>query len=1045
MNHTVRYCLRKYLGVFLAMILFSLTASGQYFGRNKPDYKNFRFRVYRTPHFEFYHYMKNDSLVKQVGALAEDWYNHHLTLFKDTFTTRNPIILYSNQADFQQTTAISGEIGMGTGGVTEGLKNRIVMPFNESMGQTSHIIGHEMVHAFQYNLLLHSEDSRMRNLRNIPLWLIEGMAEYFSIGSEDPNTAMWMRDAVQQNDFPSLDDLTRSNKYFPYRYGQAFLAFVGKVWGDSVIVPLLDYTSKFGLEIACDSILKQKAVTVGNMWKSATYVHYKRFLTDSIEPPVGTKLLSEVNAGRNNLAPMLSPDGKYVAFVSEKDVFTYDLYLADAATGTSVRKLFSTVNSGNIDQIHFIESSGTWSPDSRQFAFVIFKEGYNRLLILDVPSGKKRGELIIPGLESFSNPAWSPNGEEIVVTGLKEGKSDLWVYNLRHKRAEQITNDAWANMQPAWSPDGRKIAFTTDMPGEGQPQYHFRSVYNIAFYDRETREITTLNIFPGANNMNPVFSADGKSLYFLSDRDGMRNLYRYDFETAKVFRLTNFYTGISGITMFSPALSVSPATGVVAYTYYQKGDYTVFSARPEQFRAVEMQPDQVDKTAGTLPPAQRFGVNIVDRDLSREKFVSEIPADKFKYVPFRRKFKLDYIGNSGGVGVATSRYGTGVAGSVETLFSDITGENQMYAALGLNGEIYDFGGQFAYINQERRINWGGSVSHIPYRFGSMGAAFDTARFVQQEDTVLFPLIKYSLYYYRLFEDKISLFGYYPFSQTRRIEAGASVAWYYYRLDIYNTYYTEYMGYPMQYFGESVQRNQPVPKGFNIQEVDLAYVGDNSYFGMTSPLRGYRMRVGGEKYFGSYNFYTGLFDFRKYFFIKPVNFSFRLYHYGRYGKDAENMLYSSLYIGYPWYIRGYDNAVFTNYVPGTNSMGIENLLGSRMALFNFEFRVPTTGIEQLALIKSKFLYTEAALFFDAGVAWNSGARLRFSDGPVLEDTRVDYFTGIAEPFTRKLVTSAGISLRINLFGYLVLEPYYAIPFQRNDLKFGTFGLNFLPGW
>ena len=139
-----------------------------------------------------------------------------------------------------------------------------------------------------------------------------------------------------------------------------------------------------------------------------------------------------------------------------------------------------------------------------------------------------------------------------------------------------------------------------------------------------------------------------------------------------------------------------------------------------------------------------------------------------------------------------------------------------------------------------------------------------------------------------------------------------------------------MGYPMNYFGESVQRNQPVPKGFNIQEVDLAYVGDNSYFGMTSPLRGYRMRVGGEKYFGSYNFYTGLLDFRKYFFIKPVNFSFRLYHYGRYGKDAENMLYSSLYLGYPWYIRGYDNAVFTNYVPGSNSMGIENLLGSRMA-------------------------------------------------------------------------------------------------------------------
>lgn len=47
------------------------------------------------------------------------------------------------------------------------------------------------------------------------------------------------------------------------------------------------------------------------------------------------------------------------------------------------------------------------------------------------------------------------------------------------------------------------------------------------------------------------------------------------------------------------------------------------------------------------------------------------------------------------------------------IFSDIVGNNQLFSVLFLNGEIYDFGGQVAYINQTKIIKWGASVSHIP--------------------------------------------------------------------------------------------------------------------------------------------------------------------------------------------------------------------------------------------------------------------------------------------------------------------------------------------
>jgi Tol biopolymer transport system component len=69
-------------------------------------------------------------------------------------------------------------------------------------------------------------------------------------------------------------------------------------------------------------------------------------------------------------------------------------------------------------------------------------------------------------------------------------------------------------------------------------------------------KITDMNIFNGANNLDPQYSADGTQIYFLSNRDGFRNMYRYTLASGKVEQMTNLFTGISGITEYSPALTI---------------------------------------------------------------------------------------------------------------------------------------------------------------------------------------------------------------------------------------------------------------------------------------------------------------------------------------------------------------------------------------------------------------------------------------------------------------------------------------------------------
>lgn len=216
----------RYLFLFACYFtLLKVHAQGEYFGQNKTRNRTNTFQVLRSNHFDLYHYLPNESLREELLRNSESWYRHHQAIFKMAFLEPNPLIIYNSHPDFQETTVIGGQIGEGTGGVTEGFKTRVVMPLFFTKKQTDHVLGHEMVHVFQYQTMTYGSDStRLENMSNIPLFMTEGLAEYLSLGRNDPHTALWMRDAVLHNDLPSIEDLVvKQNKYFPYRWGQAFL------------------------------------------------------------------------------------------------------------------------------------------------------------------------------------------------------------------------------------------------------------------------------------------------------------------------------------------------------------------------------------------------------------------------------------------------------------------------------------------------------------------------------------------------------------------------------------------------------------------------------------------------------------------------------------------------------------------------------------------------------------------------------------------------------------------------------------------------------
>jgi hypothetical protein len=81
------------------------------------------------------------------------------------------VVFYADHPDFQQTNVVGEELSEGTGGVTEGLRTRVIMPFTGVYADNDHVLGHELVHVFQYSVA-EAGPGGLARLGALPLWLI---------------------------------------------------------------------------------------------------------------------------------------------------------------------------------------------------------------------------------------------------------------------------------------------------------------------------------------------------------------------------------------------------------------------------------------------------------------------------------------------------------------------------------------------------------------------------------------------------------------------------------------------------------------------------------------------------------------------------------------------------------------------------------------------------------------------------------------------------------------------------------------------------------
>ena len=1003
--------------IVLTLLLWAVSAFAQeeYFGKNKVQWKNFDWSYIQAPHFDIYFYQNSYTLAKFSAEVLESAYVVISEQLNHRIRNRIPAFIYNSPNDFQQTNIINELLGEGTGGFTEVFKNRMVMPFDGSYEDFRHVLHHELTHAVTFDMLYGGSFGSLVSKQSLfrqPLWFAEGFAEYSSRLGWDYWADMVMRDATISGYAPPVKYL---GGYLAYKEGQLAIKYIVDTYGMEKVAEML---AKGKIYLTMDKAMK-KSIGMNQEEFSERFLKYCRRLywpeiaKRSEAGEIAKRLTDHTKDGSHyNERPAFAPSGDRLAIFTDKSDYT-EIVVISTVDGELLSRVVKGSRSADLESLHSYVSGMSWSPDGKSIAFMSKSKGQDALRLVDVKKRKVYKKYRF-GFNAMFSPSWGgKDGKEIVFTGVKDGKSDLYKLNIDTEELEQLTDDYYEDQEPAFSPDGKFIAFASDRPSADATDpddildLEF-GTYNLYIYNIETGEIKALTIGPDRKR-DPTWSPDGGKICYVGNYNGIDNIYILDLDNLKSFPVTNILTNAA-----SPTWSLKGDQ--IAFSSFNKGGFDIFllkSIKPVadsigglektafaagtmdqllvEVSGIEDEPDSAD-----ISEQEPEDDTLKDQDLDDFVFKSDAESKvlekkgdrkqstlappgetdslygkrddgEYDVKAYKAKFSPDLV--SGGLSYDTF---FGLSSQSFLMISDYLGNHQFYLATDLVNAVDQTNFQFFYLNNTHRIDW------------SLGIFHSKNYYIDPID--------------RLFSDRVYGFASsttYPFSTFSRFQLDLS------HLFIDRKYY-----------------DPPYDDTNNkIATANFAWVTDNILWGITGPVNGKRCKIDFERtlniYSGSIDYWSLRFDFRKYYhFAKRYGIALRATGGVSDGNDPKRFFLggTSNWIGSTTpglEVYSVENLYYSKVVTPLRGYNYYDIQGSKYGMANFEFRFPFVDYLAIKFPLPMMLSQMRGVFFmDVGAAWNENELFKgaTSEGP-------NRLLGIKTGF--------GYGARVNL-GFMVLK-------------------------
>jgi hypothetical protein len=726
----------------LAAFLTPQPAAAQfipYYGKNKVKYDTLAWRVYKAPHFEVFYYPEFEQHLARLVSYLESGYLKLSTGLKHEMPEPIPVIFYKTHSEFEQTNLFPSFVPEGVAAFTEPVKNRMVLPIDEPPDRLQGLITHEMTHAFAFDLIPRGLGYGLAQ-RAIPLWVDEGLADYFR-GMWDPLDLMMIRDAALTDKVPRLSkaEFEAFSGRLVYNMGHACFEFMEARYGKEGIRQFL-YTLRKGiLGGGVEELYKQAFRTTPEEFDAA----FDKWLKERFKPyrdrqrpdDFGHDLSpnEEKTSFTQAFAFAPSPSGEIAAVVTaNRSDGEADVVLVSTKDGEVIKNLTPGFNSeweGLSVNSDFV-AGRTLAFDPRgDFVGFFARSGKRRaFFLLSVLDGSVKRKVRVP-LDEVQAPCLLGDGRTLLFAALKEGVSDIYRLDLETGSITNLTNDPFADNNPEVSPDGRLVAYERRISGHAK-------IYAFPLADPAHKTQLTFGPF---DDQAPYFSGDGTKIYYSSDEDDdIPNLRSLDLETGAIAQ----YTDVFGGTMAPAPLNTAHGDRLGFITYY-KGEYKLHTRdTSEPMKEVEQDVRSAAEGLADFQPD-------VTHDI--------VPENKRR----KKLFEGLYLEGRPPINVGVTSSGDFFGGTAIAL-TDTLGD-QLFAATVLSVASYRvYQGQYA--NLSRRLHYGINLFDQTYFFYPYYAAYSQYYGYNTRDLAIATQ--------RFTGGQV--FVEYPFDMYRRLEAAVGV-------------------------------------------------------------------------------------------------------------------------------------------------------------------------------------------------------------------------------------------------------------------------------